>query len=182
MCGWCEVSGEATHAAARASRSSPPKTPPPPLTPSPLSPFVLLPQTRFRTTACRGPAPPRCRRAGWATGWRGRASPLKSWWVGTLRLFLGSALLCLAAESAHVGVRFLPAQLPAYTHPCLPPAGLQDEEEEEGQGLLGWHPQQRQEQYALPGRAAPLMLQSRVRLGCSAPPALVPSALPYTFA
>lgn len=40
---------------------------------------------------------------------------------------------------------------------------LQEEEEENGsQGMLEWHPGQKQQQYALPGREAPLLLQSRV--------------------
>ena len=45
---------------------------------------------------------------------------------------------------------------------CLA-AGLQEEGEEE-QGALGWHPSHphRQQQYALPGREAPMLLQSRV--------------------
>lgn len=41
----------------------------------------------------------------------------------------------------------------------------QDEDEEEPQRLLGWSGHERERQYALPGRAEPLMLQSRVRLG-----------------
>jgi hypothetical protein len=44
------------------------------------------------------------------------------------------------------------------------PACLQEEGEEEEQGALGWHPSHphRQQQYALPGREAPMLLQSRV--------------------
>ncbi|KAI7838498.1 hypothetical protein COHA_007760 [Chlorella ohadii] len=38
---------------------------------------------------------------------------------------------------------------------------IMDEEEEEPQRLLGWSGQEQQRQYALPGRAEPLMLQSR---------------------
>ena len=47
--------------------------------------------------------------------------------------------------------------------PAVPVPPLQEEEEEE-QGLLSWHPAhpKRQQQYALPGRQAPLLLQSRV--------------------
>lgn len=51
--------------------------------------------------------------------------------------------------------------------PPRPRCCLQDEEEDEEQGLLGWHPapSRHQHQYALPGRAAPMALQSRVRVG-----------------
>lgn len=41
---------------------------------------------------------------------------------------------------------------------------VQEEEDEDGPGMLEWHPaRKRHQQYALPGREAPLLLQSRVR-------------------
>lgn len=36
-------------------------------------------QRRYKTTACPAPEAPKCRRAGWATGWRVRGTALRSW-------------------------------------------------------------------------------------------------------
>ena len=50
---------------------------------------------------------------------------------------------------------------PCLAHPHTPAVCWVQEEEEEP-AALEWHPHARQHQYALPGREAPLLLQSRV--------------------
>ena len=147
--------------------------------PSPLLPPLLPLQTPCRTTACRGRARPRCSAAAWATAWRARATRSRSWCVRAwLRMAGGVQRGCDVPNRAcdgagssssgwHACARLPGASLlscivspPAALAP--PPSPAQDEDEAE-QGLLGWHgPPGRQQQLALPGREAPLALQSRV--------------------
>ena len=81
---------------------------------------------------------------------------------------LGPAWLVVRRRRCFFAVRCVLAMAqPCFRYRCalLCRFLAQDEDEEEPQRLLGWSGHERERQYALPGRAEPLMLQSRVRLG-----------------